>query len=78
MKLSLDLEERGLLFFANQSFKKNGQTLQYQRVGLTDEGRKLLANLKVAPSVAIQKQAIERRRGSGRFSNYSKKRQMVL
>jgi DNA topoisomerase-3 len=73
-----DLESRGLVFQASQSFMKNGETIEYQRVGLTDEGRRELHARKLAPALAIQRRDIDerlvtsRRKASNRKRNQSK------
>ncbi len=56
-----DLESRGLVFQASQSFVKNGETIEYQRVGLTDEARRELHSKKLAPPLAAQRRDIDER-----------------
>lgn len=69
-----DLESRGLVFQATQSFMKNGETIEYQRVGLTDEGRVDLYNQKLAPSLAMQRREIDERLIVSRRKSSNKKR----
>ncbi len=38
-----ELEADGLLFRTSQSFEKNGRTLQFHRIGLTEKGRDFIA-----------------------------------
>ena len=69
-----DLEAKGLLFQGTQSFVKNGETIEYQRVGLTDEGRRMLHDEKKAPSLAAQRRDIDERLVTSRRKSSNKKR----
>jgi DNA topoisomerase-3 len=69
-----DLEAKGLVFQGTQSFTKNGETIEYQRVGLTDQGRRLLHDQKKAPSLAAQRRGIDERLMTSRRRASNKKR----
>ncbi len=69
-----DLEAKGLVFQGSQSFVKNGETIEYQRVGLTDQGRRLLHEQKKAPPLATQRRQIDERLVTSRRKAANKKR----
>jgi hypothetical protein len=69
-----DLEAQGFVFQANQSFKKNGETIEYKRVGLTNEGRVFLHQKKLAPSISSQRFAIDERLITSRRKSANKTR----
>jgi DNA topoisomerase-3 len=69
-----DLDAQGLIFIQTQSFKKDDQVIEYQRTGLTDEGRLHLSRQKLAPSLAVQRQKIDQRIKAGRKKFSGKRR----
>ena len=69
-----DLESQGLLFQAKHSFTKNGETIDFLRVGLTDEGRRDLHSRKLAPTLAIQRLGIDERVMTSRRKASNRKR----
>lgn len=69
-----DLDAQGLIFIQTQSFKKDDQVIEYQRIGLTDEGRLHLSRQKLAPGLAVQRQKIDQRIKSGRKKFSGKRR----
>ena len=69
-----DLESRGLVFQATQSFMKNGESIEYQRVGLTDAGRVDLFDRKLAPALLAQRRGIDERLVVSRRKSANKKR----
>jgi DNA topoisomerase III len=69
-----DLESQGLMFQVKQTFVKNGESIDFLRVGLTDEGRRDLHKRKLAPSLAVQRVGIDERLVSSRRKASNRKR----
>jgi hypothetical protein len=69
-----DLESRGFMFQSTQSFTKNGETIEYKRIGLTDEGRRLLHDCGAAPSLSAQRREIDERLVTSRRKSANRKR----
>jgi hypothetical protein len=69
-----DLESRGFVFQSSQSFTKNGETIEYKRIGLTDEGRRSLHDRGLAPALSVQRLEIDERLVTSRRKSANRKR----
>lgn len=71
-----DLSERKLLYCRSDSFEKDGKTLSFKWLEITDAGRVWLHQAGVAPSLATQKKQLEPKKAAAtRRRNNAKRRQ---
>jgi DNA topoisomerase-3 len=73
-----DLESRGLVFQSSQSFTKNGESISYKRIGLTEKARVMMHERGFAPPLAEQRRVIDDRLLTSKRKTANRKKRFFL